>query len=44
MKGWTGDAMIIVSGDIRELSHARQLGIPVVNLGGGLAKAYGIPE
>jgi LacI family transcriptional regulator len=36
--------MIIVSGDIRELRHARQLGIPVVNLGGGLAKTHGIPR
>lgn len=44
MKGWTGDGMIIVSGDVRELNHARHLGIPVVNLGGGLAKAHGIPR
>ena len=44
MKGWTGDAMIIVSGEIRELIQARRLGIPVVNLGGGLAKAHGIPR
>ncbi len=44
MKGWTGDAMIIVSGNVRELNQARHLGIPVVNLGGGLAKSHGIPR
>jgi len=44
MKGWTGDAIIIVSSNLRELSQARRLGIPVVNLAGGLAKAHGIPR
>lgn len=36
--------MIIVSGDVRELNLARRLGMPVVNLGGGLAKSYGVPR
>jgi LacI family transcriptional regulator len=44
MKGWTGDAIIIASSELRELSQARRLGIPVVNLAGGLAKAHGIPR
>jgi LacI family transcriptional regulator len=44
MRGWTGDALIIASSNVRELSQARHLGIPVVNLAGGLAKAHGIPR
>ena len=44
MKGWKGDGMIIVSGDVRELNQARRMGVPVVNLGGGLAKSHGIPR
>ena len=36
--------MIIASSEPRELSQARSLGIPVVNLAGGLAKPHGIPR
>ena len=44
MKGWTGDAIIMASSELRELRQARHLGIPVVNLGGGLARPHGVPR
>lgn len=44
MKGWRGDAMIIASSDVHELGRARRMGIPVVNLAGGLSKSHGIPR
>jgi LacI family transcriptional regulator len=44
MRDWNGDAMIVVSNDERELRAVRRMGIPVVNLGGGLAKSYGVPR
>jgi LacI family transcriptional regulator len=44
MQGWRGDAIIIASSERRELSLARRMGIPVVNLAGGLAKSHGIPR
>ncbi len=44
MRDWNGDAMIVVSNDERELRAARRMGIPIVNLGGGLAKSYGVPR
>jgi LacI family transcriptional regulator len=44
MKGWRGDAIIIASSEVRELNQARRMGIPVINLAGGLAKSHGIPR
>ena len=44
MHGWKGDAIIIASNNLAELQHARRMGIPVVNLAGGLAKSHGIPR
>ena len=44
MRGWKGDAIIAVSNEERELRHARRMGIPVVNLAGGLRQSFGIPR
>jgi LacI family transcriptional regulator len=44
LKGWSGDAIIIASSEVSELRQARRMGIPVVNLAGGLAKSHGIPR
>ena len=44
MRGWKGDAIIAVSNDESELRYARRMGLPVVNLAGGLAKSFGVPR
>jgi LacI family transcriptional regulator len=44
LKGWKGDGIIISSNDMEELRYARSLSIPVINLGGGLEKTYGVPR
>lgn len=44
MKGWKGDGLIIATNEIEELRYAKHMGIPVINLAGGLAKNYGIPR
>lgn len=44
MRGWKGDAIIAVSNEERELRVARRMGIPIVNLAGGLRQSFGIPR
>jgi LacI family transcriptional regulator len=44
MRGWKGDAIIVVSDSEDELRYARRIRIPVVNLGGGLARSFGVPR
>jgi LacI family transcriptional regulator len=44
MRGWKGDAIIAVSNDKSELRYVRTMGIPVVNLAGGLSKSFGVPR
>ena len=44
MRGWKGDAIIVISDDQDELRYARRIKIPVVNLGGGSAKTFGVPR
>ena len=44
MRGWKGDAIIAVSNDERELRSARRMGIPIVNLAGGLQQSFGVPR
>jgi LacI family transcriptional regulator len=44
MRGWKGDAVVVLSSEEDELRYAHQIGLPVVNLGGGAAKSYGIPR
>ncbi len=44
MRGWKGDAIIAATNDAGELRAARRMGIPVVNLAGGLAKSFGVPR
>ena len=44
MRGWKGDAIIAVSSDERELRNAKRMGIPIVNLAGGLRQSFGVPR
>ena len=44
MRGWKGDAVIMISDEPDELRYARSLRIPIVNLGGGAPKAHGVPR
>jgi len=44
MRGWKGDAIIAVSNNERELRNAKRMGIPVVNLAGGLPRSFGVPR
>jgi LacI family transcriptional regulator len=44
MTGWKGDAVIVLSDEEDELRYAHRIGIPVVNLGGGSAKSFGVPR
>ncbi len=44
MSGWKGDAVIVLSDEEDELRYAHRIGIPVVNLGGGSAKSFGVPR
>ncbi len=44
MRGWKGDAIIAASNDKNELRFAQKMGIPVVNLAGGLADSCGVPR
>lgn len=44
MRGWKGDAIIAATNDESELRAARTMGIPMINLAGGLAKSFGIPR
>jgi LacI family transcriptional regulator len=44
MRGWKGDAVIVLSDEEDELRYAHRIGLPVVNLGGGSAKSFGVPR
>lgn len=44
LRGWRGDALIAVSNDAGELRSAKAMGLPVVNLAGGVRNAGGIPR
>ena len=44
IRGWKGDAIVVVSVDEEELRYAGRIGIPVVNLGGGSARTFGVPR
>ena len=44
LRDWKGDAVLVVSSDVRELRMAARMRIPVVNLSGGLAQSYGVPR
>jgi LacI family transcriptional regulator len=44
MQGWKGDAAIVLSDNEGELRYAHRSGFPVVNLGGGCAKSFGVPR
>lgn len=44
MRGWKGDAIVVVSDDEDELRYAHRIRIPVVNLGGGSARTFGVPR
>lgn len=44
MRGWKGDGIIVASNDEGELRSARRMGIPLVNLAGGLPKPFGVPR
>ncbi|HZZ20639.1 MAG TPA: substrate-binding domain-containing protein [Opitutaceae bacterium] len=44
MRGWKGDAVIMISDEPHELRYARGFGLPMVNLGGGAPKAHGVPR
>lgn len=44
LRGWKGDALIVVAGDAQALRDAKALQLPVVNLAGGVRDSGGIPR
>lgn len=44
LKGWTGDGIIIATGDRGELARARRMDVPIVNLGTVVHSTHGIPR
>ena len=44
LEGWNGDGIVIQSSDLAELRAVKSLGLPVINLGGGLRSHCGVPR
>ncbi|MDQ8192343.1 AraC family transcriptional regulator [Roseibacillus persicicus] len=44
LKGWHGHGIILASNNTNELTRARRMKIPVINLAGGLESGHGVPR